>query len=101
MRTITGIQSLAAARDSLPTTGWIFVDRDFDKDDAQGLLTARFQIAENEDEEFWGEDHLATWLEAPTFLAVLTLREKNLKAPTATDHAEAAIHYLRKDDFLE
>jgi hypothetical protein len=64
-------------------------------------MSAAFHIPEDEDDEFYGEDNLATWLEVPTFLSVLALRAKNIKDPTADDVAHAAIYYLENDDFLE
>ncbi len=101
MKKIIGIQALLGERDTLPPTGWIFVDKDLDKTSLAALDSASFYLPEDEDDEFYGEDHLGTWLEAPTFRHVLALREKNLARPAAADYARAAIHYIEKDDFLE
>lgn len=101
MRVVKGLQGLIDGKADLPKVGWIFVDKEFDKTSAISLKNATFHVPEDEDDEFFGEDNLATWLEAPTFLAVLELREKNLKAPSLDQYAEAAIHYLERDDFLE
>lgn len=96
-----GLASLIAARYQLPPTGWIFVDPGAPKDSATGLLAVEFYVAENDGEEFYGEDNLATWLETGTFKGVLELREKRLSQPTIDQYAEAAVHYRLNDDFLE
>ena len=101
MKTVKGLQALIAGKQDLPKVGWIFVAKGFDKASADALIGAAFQIPEDEDDEFYGEDHLATWLEVPTFLAVLELREKHLKDPTVEDVANAAVYYIENDDFLE
>ena len=101
MKTIKGLSALISAKKELPKVGWVFVDRGFDKTSANALLDAAFHIPEDEDDEFYGEDHLSTWLEIPTFLAILEVREKRLKNLTADDAARAAVYYLENDDFLE
>ncbi|AKM03257.1 hypothetical protein [Burkholderia pyrrocinia] len=101
MKLVNGLKALILERQNLPKVGWIFVEKGFNKNSADALMIATFQIPEDEDDEFYGEDHLASWLEVPTFLAVLDLRAKNLKDPTTEDFANAAIHYLKNDDFLE
>ncbi|QRR07824.1 hypothetical protein FPJ27_16435 [Burkholderia sp. MS455] len=101
MKIVNGLNALIFARSGLPKVGWIFVDKGFNKSSVDALMTATFQISEDEDDEFYGEDHLASWLEVPTFLAVLDVCGKNLKDPTIEDFANAAIHYLKSDDFLE
>jgi hypothetical protein len=85
----------------LPKVGWIFVENGFDKTSVEALLAADFNIPENEDDEFYGEDNLLTWLEIPTFLDVIEIREKNMANPTADAIAIAAIYYLENDNFLE
>jgi hypothetical protein len=101
VKTLIGLPALIAAKQDLPRVGWIFVDKGFDKTSPGALMSAAFHIPEDEDDEFYGEDNLATWLEVPTFLSVLALRAKNIKDPTADDVAHAAIYYLENDDFLE
>ncbi|KVS67656.1 hypothetical protein WK41_21970 [Burkholderia cepacia] len=85
----------------MPKVGWIFVDKGFNKSSAKALMSATFYIPEDEDDEFYGEDNLATWLEAPIFHSVLDVRAKNVKNPTTEDFANAAVYYLENDDFLE
>lgn len=101
LKAVSGLTALIFARSDLPKIGWIFVDKGFNKKSADALMTAIFHIPEDEDDEFYGEDHLTSWLEVPTFLAVLNVRAKNLKYPTTRDFANAAIYYLENDDFLE
>ncbi|WP_322049611.1 hypothetical protein [Paraburkholderia sp. J67] len=101
MNTLQGLQALITEKQGLPKVGWIFVDKNFDKTSAVALLGAVFHIPENEDDEFYGEDYLASWLEIPTFLAVIELRGKQLKDPNVEDIANAAVYYLENDDFLE
>ncbi|KFL54102.1 hypothetical protein JM78_11385 [Burkholderia pyrrocinia] len=101
MKAVNGLEALISARRDLPKVGWIFVSKGFNKTSADALMIATFYIPEDEDDEFYGEDHLASWLEVPIFLAVLDIRAKSLKDPTTQDFASAAIHYLKNDDFLE
>jgi hypothetical protein len=101
MKTLIGLKSLIAERNALPQVGWIFVERGFDKASIEALINAQFYIPENDDDEFFGEDNLATWMEAPIFVRVLRLRNKSIPTPTLEQYANAAIHYLEKDDFLE
>lgn len=101
MKKVKGLQALICMREELPEVGWIFVDRELVKTSVTELEAATFYVAESEEDEFHGEDNFATWLEAPTFLATLELREKNLHSPGLKQYAEAIIHYLEEDDFLE
>jgi hypothetical protein len=101
MKTYEGLTKLITARNQLPPTGWIFVDTGIPRDDASKLTAMKFYVPENDDDEFYGEDNLATWLEVGTFKSVLELREKNLAQPTVAQYAEAAVHYRVYDDFLE
>lgn len=101
MKAVSGLKALIFARSDLPKVGWIFVDKGFNKNSADALMTAAFHIPEDEDDEFYGEDHLTSWLEVPTFIAILNVRAKNFKDPTTRDFANAAIYYLENDDFLE
>lgn len=101
MKEIKGFENLLAQRAQLPKVGWIFVDEDLDKNSATALEQAIFHIPENEDDEFFGEDNLATWLESPIFLGVLDVREKRLAQPSPQQYMEAALHYIKFDDFLE
>ncbi|MCL1918914.1 MAG: hypothetical protein FWG14_11450 [Peptococcaceae bacterium] len=101
MKTVKSLQALIAARQDLPKVGWIFVDKKFDKTSVDMLIGATFHIQEDDEDEFYGEENFDTWLEAPTFLDVLELREKHLNNPTAEDYALACTHYLEMDDFLE
>jgi hypothetical protein len=101
MKEYQGLNELIAARNNLPKVGWIFVEKDFKKTVSDALLSARFFVQENDDDEIFGEEHLSTWLETRTFLSVLQNREKNINVPSALQYAEAAVHYLVEDDFLE
>ncbi|CAI8695425.1 hypothetical protein BTK96_000340 [Burkholderia pyrrocinia] len=101
MKTVSGLEALISARRDLPKVGWIFVNKGLNKASADALVAATFHIPEDEDDEFYGEDHLASWLEVPIFLAILDVRAKNIKDPAAGDFANAAIYYLKNDDFLE
>ncbi len=101
MKTVVGLKALIEMRNSLPNVGWIFVDTEVDKTSLSSTLQAKFYIPENDEDEFFGEDNLMTWLEAPTFSDILTLRDKNMKMPTVEQYGEAALHYLKMDDFLE
>ena len=101
MKKLVGFERLLAECNALPHVGWIFVDRGFDKASVQRLLTATFYVPENDDDEFFGEDYLTTWIEAPTFQQVIRVRNRSLSEPDVGLYAEAAIHYLEADDFLE
>jgi len=101
MKTVEGLQALIAAKQDLSQVGWIFVDKDFDKTSANALMAAQFYVSENDDDDFYGENHLATWMEAPTFLDIFDVRTMQLKDPTVMDIAIAAVYYLEKDAFLE
>jgi hypothetical protein len=101
MKQYVGIQTLISARASLPHVGWIFVENDFDRDSADSLFAGNFFVPENEDDEFYGEDNLTTWLESPTFKDILEVREKTIAAPTLEQYGAAILHYLREDDFLD
>lgn len=101
MKVFHGLKALIAARHQLPPTGWIFVDLGVAADNAIALQLLKFSVPENDEDEFFGEDHLSAWLEMGTFKGVLELREKNLARPTVAQYAEAAVHYRVHDDFLE
>jgi hypothetical protein len=101
MKEIFGLNALIEMRTSLPQVGWIFVDPSLDKTSLNHTLKAKFYVSENEEDDFFGEDNLMTWLEVPTFEDVLTLREKNIRSPTTEQYAQAAIHYIEMDDFLD
>jgi hypothetical protein len=101
MKTLVGLKKLIVERDTLPQVGWIFVERGYNKVSMEALMNAQFYIPENDDDEFFGEDNLATWMEVPIFVQVLRLRDKNIPSPTLEQYANAAIHYLESDDFIE
>jgi hypothetical protein len=101
MKTYEGLAALIAARSQLPAAGWIFVEVGSQNNAANELLRMKFYVPENDDDEFFGEDNLATWLETGIFKDVLQLREKRLTQPSVGQYAEAAVHYRTHDDFLE
>ncbi|MTK64651.1 MAG: hypothetical protein F8N15_09035 [Methanobacterium sp.] len=101
MKTAKGLRKLIEIKNNLPKVGWIFVDRNFDKTYRDPLMGVNFYIPEDDDDEFYGEDHLSTWLEIPTFLAIFEICEKRPKKPTVEDVAHAVFYYLENDDFLE
>ncbi|MEV7422583.1 MULTISPECIES: hypothetical protein [unclassified Streptomyces] len=101
MKEIHGFENLLAERQRLPECGWIFVDEDLDRNSIEALEHAIFYVPENEDDEFYGEDNLAAWLECPIFLGVLDVREGTLVELSSRQAMEAALHYLKFDDFLE
>jgi hypothetical protein len=101
MKKIFGLKALLAERHNFPKSSWIFIENRSDINSIDALLVAGFSIPENEDDEFYGEDNLVTWLEVATFLDVIELREKNMKNPTPEAIANAAIYYIENDDFLE
>jgi hypothetical protein len=100
MITVNGISNLIAARETLPKTGWLFIEKNFDKVSPSHIAKKNFFIAENDDEEIDAEKKFNTWLEIPTFFDVLiTALEENPEA-TPDDVIDAAIYYLENDTFM-
>lgn len=100
MKTYLGIENLLAHKDELPESGWIFVDKNFNTISANDILTKKFILAENEDEEFDFEDEFRTWLEAPMFLAIMQSRLQSMPNATTNELITAAVHYLEYDTFI-
>lgn len=101
MKTCDSLAALIHARETISPYGWIFVEKNIDKRSVTGALQAQFFIQENDDDEFFGELHLATWMETPIFIQILQSCEKRMTVSTLTQYAEALVHYLVHDDFMD
>jgi hypothetical protein len=101
MKTFNGLQALILARENLPNVGWIFVPKGFDRTSATALVNATFYVEENDADEIYGLKHYKNWLESPTFVDIMEVREKRTKKLTTEEVAQAAIYYLENDDFMD
>ena len=99
MKKISGFAELLSWKEKLPDVGWIFVDKGSMPDSIEALKGAMFYLPEDDDDEFFGEDNLKTWLEAPIFRSILEIREKATGKPSLEQYMEAAIHYREYDDY--
>lgn len=101
MKRYEGFDALLASYKALPDVGWIYVSRDLDVDSASGILNGSYLIAETDDEEEDLERQRATFLEAPTFAAVIDNKLEHHPLSQRQALIEAVIYYLENDDFLD
>ncbi|CAI0692534.1 hypothetical protein FCL49_01715 [Serratia proteamaculans] len=101
MKVINGFAELLKVYDSLPNSGWIFIDHDFDTSSKSDLLNRDYYLSENDDEEFEMEEDKSTFLESPIFKDIVINKLKHNQQASKDEMLDAAIYYLENDDFLD
>jgi hypothetical protein len=101
MKKIAGFAGLIGIRPQLPKTGWIFVHPQSEPESESEIATSTYYVPESDEDEAYGEEHLSAWLEAPTFLAILDVRDKGGRSPSMNQYIDAVVYYLEEDGFLE
>lgn len=101
MRVIKGFDALLNDYKSLPESGWLFIDQDFDTASEKDILTKSYYISESDDEEIDMEDSYSTFLESPTFKDVVINKTNHHPKATRDEIISAVIYYLENDDFLD
>ena len=100
MKTIKGFDSLLAIQKGLPNVGGFFVDKNF-SNDRSVIKNAEYYLAESEEEDEDMEYDYATWIEYPTFKAIIENKLEHHPAASNEELLDAVIYYLEMDDFLD
>ncbi|MCL2896672.1 DUF7716 domain-containing protein [Brenneria tiliae] len=98
MKTIKGFDGLLSVYKDLPKVGGFYVDEDF-LNNKDAIESSNYYLAESEDEEM--EDNYKTWLEYPTFKAIILNKLDHHPKSSKDDLLNAIIYYLENDDFLD
>lgn len=101
MRVFSGFAALINNLDSLPLTGWIFIERDKVVQCSGFLMGADYYIAETELEEISLEKMKMSFIECPTLLDVVSILDQRSLQPGLDEYISAVIHYREHDDFLD
>lgn len=101
MRLFSGFAALVKDLDSLPLTGWIFVERDKVVQCSDFLKNADYYIAETELEEISLEKTKKSFIECPTLVDVVSILDQRSLQPGLDDYIGAVIYYREHDDFLD
>lgn len=101
MKFYEGFDGLLASYNALPDVAWIYVSRDLDVESVSGIVTAQYLIAETDSEEEVLGRRYATFLEAPTFVAIIENKLEHHPTSQQQEFIEAVIFYLENDDFLD
>ncbi|MGP0838100.1 DUF7716 domain-containing protein [Serratia sp. CY85251] len=68
---------------------------------AEHIETARYYLAETPDEDDDMEDEYKTWLEYPTFRAIIENKIDHNPAVGEKELLQAVVYYLENDDFQD
>ncbi|YCH29938.1 hypothetical protein M1D48_17640 [Erwinia sp. D4-22] len=101
MKLIKGFEELLSRYQSLPDSGWIFIDNEFDVSSKEDILNKNYYFSEDDDEEIEMEDSYTTFLEAPTFKDIVVNKYNNKINASRDELISAVIYYLDNDDFLD
>lgn len=101
MRVIKGFDALLNGYESLPESGWLFIDEDFDIVSEEDIVAKNYYISESDSEEIDMEDSYSTFLESPTFKDVVINKTNHHPKATIGEIISAVIYYLENDDFLD
>ncbi|CAI1736045.1 DUF7716 domain-containing protein [Serratia ficaria] len=100
MKTINGFKGLLSIYKNLPKFGGFFVDEDF-VNRAEHIESARYYLSETPDEDDDMEDEYKTWLEYPTFRAIIENKIDHNPAVGEKELLQAVVYYLENDDFQD
>ncbi|MBS9444434.1 DUF7716 domain-containing protein [Photorhabdus heterorhabditis] len=103
MKMINGFDSLLAIYEELPGIGGFFVDADYISNSSY-INNANYYLpdTEEEDEDMYEmEDKYKSWLEYPTFKAIINNKLEHHPNATRDELLEAVVYYLEEDDFLD
>lgn len=100
MKTIKGFEGLLAIYKQLPKVGGFFVNKEF-SNERSAIKNSDYYLAESEEEDEDMEDDYDTWLEYPTFKAIIENKLEHHPTASNEDLLEAVMYYLEMDDFLD
>lgn len=100
MKTFDGLATLVDQYRDKRAEGWILLKSRNSLDSAASLADATFIVADDEEEEDELLDTHASFLEIPTFRAVIA-NEREASRTSVDDIAAASLHYLEQDSFRE
>ncbi|HEI8866652.1 TPA: hypothetical protein SLG40_002160 [Serratia odorifera] len=100
MKTVNGFKELLAIYKGLPKVGGFFVDEGF-VNRAEHIETARYYLAETPYEDDDMEDDYKTWLEYPTFRAIIENKIEHNPGVGEKELLQAVVYYLENDDFQD
>ncbi|WP_416412179.1 hypothetical protein [Pantoea sp. App145] len=100
MKTIKGFDGLLSVYKDLPKVGGFYVDEDFISKKSI-IESANYYLAESEEEDDDMEDDYKTWLEYPTFKAIIQNKLEHHPKSSKDELLNAVVYYLENDDFLD
>lgn len=100
MKYFDGLSALIDQYGNEEEEGWILLEDRSPLENASSLTTARFIVADDEDEENVLLDTHPSFLEIPTFRAVID-NERDASRTSVDDIAAASIYYLKMDTFRD
>jgi hypothetical protein len=100
MRYFDGLAALIGRYGNEEEEGWILLEDKSPLKNASSLMTARFIVADDEDEEDALLDTHPLFLEIPTFFAVVD-NEREASRTSVDDIAAASFYYLKMDTFRD
>ncbi|NDO83942.1 hypothetical protein CJP72_25395 [Citrobacter sp. NCU1] len=100
MKTVKGFDGLLAIYKKLPKVGGFYVDNNFLNKKAI-INNSNYYVPQSEEEDDDMEDVYKTWLEFPTFTAIIENKLEHHPDATKDDLLDAVVYYLEEDDFLD
>ena len=100
MKTYDGLAALIDQYRDRQAEGWILLKSRNSLKNSTGLADATFIVADDEEEEDELLDTHASFLEIPTFRAVIA-NEREASRTSVNDIASASLHYLEQDSFRD
>ena len=100
MKYFDGLSALIGRYGDAEEEGWILLEDKSPLKNASSLTTARFIVADDEDEEDVLLDTLPSFLEILTFRAVID-NERDASRTSVDDIAAASLYYLKMDTFRD
>lgn len=100
MKTVKGFDGLLAIYKELPDVGGVYVDNNF-LNEKNTINNSNYYVPESDEEDDDMEDEYKTWLEFPSFKAIIENKLEHHPNSTKDELLDAIIYYLEEDDFLD
>lgn len=98
---ISGFNDLLKKCNELPDVGWLYVEESFDLESREDIMSAKYYIAEDEDEEISFDENYGTFLECPIFKSIIENKLAHHPESSKEDFFKATVHYIENDDYLD